>query len=358
MANSHVDGTPCIGWAARDNSGHLSPYKFNRRPTGADDVLFRVTHCGMCHAELVWLFNQLGDAKYPMVPGHEVVGIVTEVGSNVAKFKVGDRVGVGCYIGSCRDCEYCNEDLENVCAKKSILTYNDHDVDGTITAGGYSSHMVSHQRYVLRIPENLPSAVAAPLLCAGITVYSPLMRHKMNQPGKHLGVIGLGGLGHMAVKFGKAFGLKVTVLSTSESKREEALSVLGADFFIATNNDSQVKAGVGTLDFIVDTASAEHPLNLYLPLLKTTGTIALVGIARELSFAPYLLCMGLKTVTGSITGGIKETQEMLDFCGKNNITPMIEIIPIDYSNEALQRLLNKDVRYRFVIDIENTLKDC
>uniref|UniRef100_A0AAU6NEE6 Cinnamyl alcohol dehydrogenase 3 n=1 Tax=Haplomitrium mnioides TaxID=56921 RepID=A0AAU6NEE6_9MARC len=357
MVNSLIGEGNCIGYAARDSSGFLSPYKFTRRPTGVDDVSFRVTHCGMCHAELVWLFNLMGDAMYPMVPGHEVIGVVTEVGSNVDRFKIGDRVGVGCFVGSCRECEYCNDGQEHVCVKHCILTYNGIDVDGTVTNGGYSSHMVTHQRYVLKIPDRLSPAEAAPLLCAGITVYSPMMRHGMNKPGKRLGVVGLGGLGHMAVKFGKAFGLEVTVLSTSESKREEAISVLGADNFVVTTKDPEVKAAVGTLDFIVDTASAEHPLDLYLSLLKTGGILSLVGICKELKFAPTSICLGLKTVSGSVTGGIKETQEMLDFCSEHSVTPMIELIDIDYANTALKRMNDKDVRYRFVIDVENTLHE-
>ncbi|KAJ7551812.1 hypothetical protein O6H91_06G031600 [Diphasiastrum complanatum] len=347
----------CLGWAARDSSGTLSPYKFSRREPGADDVSFKITHCGICYAEVVWLFNKLGDAKYPMVPGHEIVGIVTAVGSNVSNFQKGERVGVGCIVGSCRDCEFCDDGKENYCAKRTVATYNGVDVDGTITKGGYSSYVVVHQRYVVKIPEKLPLHFAAPLLCAGITVYSPMKRHGMDTPGKHLGVIGLGGLGHMAVKFGKAFGLKVSVLSTSPGKREEALTVLGADNFIVTSNEAELKAAEKSMDYIIDTASGEHPLDNFITLLKTSGVIVLVGVPHVCSFAPINLILGMKTISGSMIGGIKETQDMINFCAEHEVHPLIEIVPISYANKAIERLRNKDVRYRFVIDIADSLHD-
>ncbi|KAG6553083.1 hypothetical protein Mapa_005420 [Marchantia paleacea] len=350
MAGEHN----CYGWAALDDKGLLGPYKFTRRPTGPDDVTFRITHCGMCHAELVWVFNKHGDSKYPMVPGHEVVGVVTEVGSNVTRFKEGDRVGVGTIVYSCRECETCKDGMQIICPDR-VLTYNDYDRDGTLTAGGYSSHMVCDQDHVLAIPENLPLAEAAPLLCAGITVYSPMMRLGMNKAGQTLGVIGLGGLGHMAVKFAKAFGMKVTVMSTSEGKREEALSVLGADTFINTSDHAQVEAARNSIHNIIDTVPSEHPLDLYLPLLKNRGNLVIIGFPREHKFAPHNLILGFKSISGSITGSIAETQAMLDFCAEKNVTPMIEMVDIKDCNEALQRMLNKDVRYRFVIDIEKTL---
>ncbi|KAF8412900.1 hypothetical protein HHK36_000872 [Tetracentron sinense] len=346
----------CLGWAARDVSGVLSPYKFSRRVLGCDDVSLKITHCGVCYADILWTRNIHGDSKYPVVPGHEIVGIVKEVGSNVHRFKIGDHVGVGTYVNSCKDCEYCNDRLEIFCLKRAISTFNAVDVDGTITKGGYSSYTIVHERYCYVIPDNYPLALAAPLLCAGITVYSPMMRHKMNQPGKYLGVIGLGGLGHMAVKFGKAFGLNVTVFSTSISKKEEALNLLGADRFVISSDQQQMEALAKSLDFIVDTASGDHPFDPYLSLLKTAGIFVLVGAPSEIKISPLSLLISKRTISGSATGGTKETQEMLDFCATHKIYPEIETIPIQYANEALERLINRDVKYRFVIDIENSLK--
>ncbi|KAG8635660.1 probable cinnamyl alcohol dehydrogenase 1 isoform X1 [Manihot esculenta] len=346
----------CFAWAARDPSGVLSPYKFKRRTTGEDDVSLKITHCGICYADVIWTRNKLGDSKYPLVPGHEIVGMVQEAGPNVSRFKPGDRVGVGTYVNSCKECEYCNDREEVHCEKGSVFTFNAIDLDGTITKGGYSSYIVVHERYCFMIPDDYPLALAAPLLCAGITVYNPMMRHGMNQPGKSLGVIGLGGLGHMAVKFGKAFGLKVTVFSTSISKKEEALGVLGADNFVVSSDQEQMKALSKSLDFIVDTASGDHPFDPYMSLLKTAGVLVLVGFPSEVKFSPASLILGMRTVSGSITGGTKVTQEMLDFCAAKKIYPEIELIPIDYANEALERVVKRDVKYRFVIDIENSLK--
>ncbi|CAL5388228.1 unnamed protein product [Camellia sinensis] len=304
----------CHGWAARDASGYLSPYNFARRAVESNDVSLKITHCGVCYADVVWTRNKLGDSEYPLVPGHEIAGIVKEVGSNVHHFKVGDHVGVGTYVNSCRDW------------------------------------------YCFRIPNDYPLAAAAPLLCAGITVYSPMMRHKMNQPGKSLGVIGLGGLGHLAVKFGKAFGLSVTVFSTSITKKDEALNKLGADKFVISSDEEQMKAMVNSLNFVIDTASGDHPFDPYMKLLKTGGTLVLVGVPSEVKLNPISLIMGMKSISGSATGGTKERQEMLDFCAAQKIYPEIEIIPIEYINEALERLIKGDVKYRFVINIENSLK--
>ncbi|CAK9860347.1 unnamed protein product [Sphagnum jensenii] len=347
----------CIGYGAHNDKGLLVPIEFKRRIAGPDDVTFRITHCGVCYAEVKWVFNKIGTTKYPIVPGHEVVGVVTAVGDNVKRFQVGDRVGVGPFCNSCQKCEYCSKNMENSCLKQPILTYDGIDVDGSVTKGGFSNAMVTHQRFCVKIPDTLASDVAAPLLCAGITVYSPMMRHHMNQAGKSLGVIGLGGLGHMAVKFGQAFGLHVTVLSTSPAKEEEALRVLGADAFIVSKDEAAMKAAAGSLDFIVDTASGMHPLDPYLSLLKQEGIITIVSAPPEMKFTPAILFRGLKTISGSCIGGMKEMQEMLHFCAEKGVTPMIETIPINYANEALKRLQNKDVRYRFVIDIENSLKE-
>ncbi|XP_061370826.1 probable cinnamyl alcohol dehydrogenase 1 [Gastrolobium bilobum] len=356
MSSKGVISEDCLGWAAKDASGVLSPYKFSRRALGKEDVYIKITHCGICYADVVWTRNKHGDSMYPVVPGHEIAGIVTKVGSDVHRFKVGDHIGVGTYVNSCRDCEYCNDRLESHCLKGLVLTFNGVDFDGTITKGGYSSYIVVHERYCFVIPKSYPLASAAPLLCAGITVYTPMMRHKMNQPGKSLGVIGLGGLGHMAVKFGKAFGLSVTVISSSMSKKEEALSLLGADKFVVSSDQEQMMALAKSLDFIIDTASGDHPFDPYMSLLKTSGVLVLVGFPSEVKFSPANLILGMKSVSGSLTGGTKDTQEMIDFCAANGIYPNIEVIPIEYVNEAIERVINKDIKYRFVIDIENSLK--
>lgn len=313
-------------------------------------------YCGICYADVIWSRNKLGTSKYPLVPGHEISGIVREIGTNVQRIKVGDRVGVGTYVNSCRECEYCDDYLENYCSKGSVHTFDGLDSDGTITKGGYSSYIVVHERYCFGIPEKYPLELAAPLLCAGITVYNPMIRHNMNQPGKSLGIIGLGGLGHLAVKFGKAFGLKVTVFSTSISKKEESLNVLGADDFVISSDEKAMAAFTKSLDFIINTASGDISFDSYLQLLKTTGVLVLVGFPSEVKFSPVHLALAARSVTGSITGGTKQTQEMLNFCATHKIYPDIELIPIQYVNEALERLINKDVKYRFVIDVANSLK--
>ncbi|KAJ0097820.1 hypothetical protein Patl1_28344 [Pistacia atlantica] len=326
MAKSPEEQHPvkAFGWAATDPSGHLSPFKFSRRETGDEDVRFKVLYCGICHSDLHSIKNEWGNSIYPMVPGHEIVGEVTEVGGKVTKVKIGDKVGVGCLVGACHSCDNCVNDLENYCPKWT-LTYNSINTDGTITYGGYSDHMVANQRYIVRFPDNMPLDAGAPLLCAGITVYSPLKYYGLAKAGKHIGVVGLGGLGHVAVKFAKAFGAKVT-------------------------------AAMGTLDGIIDTVSAVHPLLPLLSLLKSNGKLIMVGAPEKpLELPIFPLLMGRKTVAGSIIGGMKETQEMVDFAAKHNITADIEVISMDYVNTAMERLAKADVRYRFVIDIGNTL---
>ncbi|XP_078445790.1 cinnamyl-alcohol dehydrogenase [Wolffia australiana] len=345
----------CFGWAARDDSGILSPYSFTRRVLRPDDVSIKITHCGVCYADVAWTRNIIRNSIYPVVPGHEIVGVVSAIGANVNTFKVNDIVGVGTIVNSCRQCEYCDEGVEIHCSKV-VHTFNEVDEDGSITKGGYSSHIVVHERYCHRIPEGYPAALAAPLLCAGITVYNPMIRHKMNQPGKSLGVIGLGGLGHLAVKFGKAFGLKVTVLSTSLSKKDEALNLLGADGFVVSSDANQMKALANSLDFIIDTASGDHPFDPYMALLKVHGVFVLVGFPSEIKMRPISLNLGGKTLAGSLTGGVALTKEMIEFCAAHKIYPNVEMIGIESINEALERVVNKDVRYRFVIDIENTMK--
>ncbi|KAK4263053.1 hypothetical protein QN277_028529 [Acacia crassicarpa] len=345
-----------FGWAARDPSGLLSPFNFSRRETGEKDVAFKVLYCGVCHSDLHMLKNEWGVSTYPLVPGHEIVGIVKEVGSKVEKFKVGDKVGVGCMVGSCKSCQSCSDNLENYCPKM-ILTYGSKYVDGSATYGGYSDLMVAEERFVIRIPDGLALDFAAPLLCAGITVYSPLRYFGLDKPGLHVGVVGLGGLGHLGVKFAKAFGAKVTVISTSPNKKEEAIERLGADSFVLSTEPVQIKAVLGTLDGIIDTVSAAHPLLPLLGLLKSHGKLVLLGIPEKTLDVPvFPLIMGRKTIAGSSIGGIKETQEMMNFASKHNVKPDIEVIPMDYVNTAMERLLKADVKYRFVIDIGNTLK--
>ncbi|XP_059657708.1 probable mannitol dehydrogenase [Cornus florida] len=345
-----------FGWAARDESGVLSPFKFSRRKTGRQDVKFRVLYCGICHSDLHSIKNEWGVTKYPVVPGHEIVGIVMEVGRKVKNFKVGDKVGVGCMVGACHSCDNCNNNLENYCPKM-ILTYNSTYYDGTPTYGGYSDVMVTKEHFVVRIPDNMPLDAGAPLLCAGITVYSPLKYYGLDKAGMHLGVVGLGGLGHVAVKFAKAFGAKVTVISTSPGKRNEAIERLGADSFLVSREEDQMQAAMGTMDGIIDTVSAVHPLPPLLGLLKSHAKLVLVGAPdKPLELPVFPLLVGRKLVAGSGIGGMKETQEMLDFAAKHNITADVEVISMDYVNTAMERLQKADVRYRFVIDVGNTLK--
>ncbi|XP_062100736.1 probable mannitol dehydrogenase [Humulus lupulus] len=358
MAKSYEEEHPkkAFGWAARDSSGVLSPFHFSRRENGEKDVTFKVMYCGICHSDLHMLKNEWGVSTYPLVPGHEIVGMVTEVGSKVQKFKVGDKVGVGCMVGSCGSCDSCANDLENYCPKM-ILTYAAKYHDGTTTYGGYSDIMVADEHFIVRIPDSLPLDAAAPLLCAGITVYSPLKYYGLDKPGLHVGIVGLGGLGHVAVKFAKALGTKVTVISTSPNKKQEAIEHLGADSFLVSRDQEQVQAANGTMDGIIDTVSAVHPLLPLIGLLKPHGKLVMVGAPEKpLELPAFSLILGRKIVGGSSIGGMKETQEMIDVAAKHNITADIEVIPIDYVNTATERLLKADVRYRFVIDIANTMK--
>lgn len=348
---------PAFGWAARDPSGLLSPFKFSRRTTGEKDVKFKVFFCGICHSDLHSVRNEWGFSTYPLVPGHEIVGEVVEVGSKVEKFKAGDKVGVGCLVGSCGSCDSCHDQLENYCPKM-ILTYGAMYHDGTMTHGGYSNMMVVDEHFAIKFPQNMPLDAGAPLLCAGITVYSPMKFFGLDHPGIHLGLVGLGGLGHVAVKFAKAMGVKVTVISSSPGKREEALQRLGADAFLISSDTNQVQAAMGTMDGIIDTVSAVHPILPLIGLLKQNGKLVLVGAPdRPLELPVFPLIFGRKIVAGSCIGGIQETQEMIDFAAKHKITADIEVISIDYVNTAMDRLAKGDVKYRFVIDIGNTLKE-
>eukprot|EP00198_Chlamydomonas_reinhardtii_P003834 XP_001693170.1 predicted protein [Chlamydomonas reinhardtii] len=355
-----VDGKPatsCIGYAAHDNAGVLVPMTFDRAAPGPSDVRIQITHCGICHSDLHMVKNEWNNAIYPMVPGHEIVGIVTEVGEGVTKFKPGDRAGVGCMVDSCGSCEFCKAECgEQQFCKGQVLTYSSKLPDGTVTKGGYSDFIVVKESFVLRIPDSLPLDATAPLLCAGITTYSPLRHFGLDKPGMRLGVVGLGGLGHMAVKIGKGLGLHVTVISTSEAKREEAVKHLGADAFIVSKDSGQMQAAAGSLDGIIDTVSAKHDLAAMVALLRVDGRLVLVGVPEvPLDLPSAALIFKRAMVSGSLIGGIKQTQEMLDFCGEKGITASIEKIPIDYVNTAYERMLRSDVRYRFVIDIQGSL---
>ncbi|KAK9949334.1 hypothetical protein M0R45_004863 [Rubus argutus] len=345
-----------FGWAARDSSGVLSPFKFSRRETGEKDVRFKVLYCGICHSDISIAKNDWSTTTYPVVPGHELVGVVTEVGCKVTKFKVGDRVGVGYMVESDRTCDNCVHHLENYCPNL-VETFNAKYYDGTMTYGGYSNNMVADEHFIVRIPDNLPLDGVAPLLCAGITTYSPLRYYGLDKPGMHLGVNGLGGLGHVAVKFAKVLGLKVTVISTSPNKKKAAIEHLHADAFLLSTDQDQMQAAEGTMDGIIDTVPAVRPLEPLINLLKTNGKVVTVGIAAKPLDLPVLpLDLGRKMVAGSGFGGMKETQEMIDFAAEHSITADVEVIPIDYLNTAMERVVKKDVRFRFVIDIENTLK--
>ena len=339
------------GYAALKPGVDMESWTFERRPVGAKDVQFDVAYCGVCHSDLHQVRNDWFPGIFPMVPGHEIVGKVVAVGDEVTKFKVGDLAAVGCMVDSCRSCENCKDGLEQYCLKGASLTYNSLEQDGTTpTYGGYSNTIVTNEDFVLKLSDKLDLAATAPLLCAGITTYSPLKYWKVGK-GHRLAVVGLGGLGHMGVKFGVAFGAEVTVLSTSANKEEDAKK-LGAHHFVVTKDEAQVEAAKNSFDFILDTVSAEHDFSLYLSMLKTNGTHILVGLPSEpLQVPPFGIVGGRKSVAGSSIGGIQETQEMLDFCAENNIVSDIELIDIKDIQTAYERMEKGDVRYRFVIDL-------
>lgn len=342
---------PVKGYAAQNTKTPLTPYAFNRREVGKHDVLIDIHYCGICHSDIHQVRDEWGGSAFPMVPGHEIVGLVTEVGSDVKKFKKGDRVGVGCFVDSCRTCDSCHEGLEQYCEEGMTATYNSKTRDGKeATQGGYSTKIVVDENYVLRVPENLAMDAAAPLLCAGITLYSPL-RHWKVGPGKRVAIMGLGGLGHMGVKLAHAMGADVTVLSHSMSKEADAKR-LGADHFYATADSKTFEKLANSFDLIICTVSAKLDWNMYLNLLKRDAAMVVVGVpADSIPLNAFPLIANRRSLAGSLIGGIKETQEMLDFCGKHNIVSDIELIPIQQVNEAYERVLKSDVRYRFVIDI-------
>jgi len=340
------------GYAALQAGAALEPFSFERRPVGSKDVLIAIDYCGVCHSDIHQARDEWGGSIFPMVPGHEVVGIVTKVGGDVKSVREGETVGVGCFVDSCRTCPSCTKGLEQYCELGMILTYNGLDKDGQPTYGGYSNQIVVHEQYLLKIPQPLAPEGVAPLLCAGITTYSPLRQWGVGK-GHKLGVVGLGGLGHMAVKFGKAFGAEVTVFSRTDAKRKEA-ERLGAIDFAATLQEGTFTRLTRQFDFIIDTVSGAHDYNAYLELLKTDGTYIVVGAPSEpISIGAFPLILRRRRLVGSLIGGIRETQEMLNFCGEHGITSDVEVISIQQINEAYERVLRGDVRFRFVIDMES-----
>ena len=338
------------GYAATDASKPLAPFSFERREPGDDDVVIDIKYCGVCHSDIHTARNEWGFTAFPVVPGHEIAGIVTAVGKNVTSFKVGDRAGVGCFVDSCTTCATRDVDLEQY-LPGLVQTYNSVEADGvTPTQGGYSDHIVVKEGYVLSIPESMPLDAAAPLMCAGITLYSPL-HHWQAGPGKTVAIVGMGGLGHMGVKIAHAMGAHVTVLSQSLSKKEDGLK-FGADEYYATSDPETFKKLAGTFDLIVCTVSAGIDWNAYLGLLKVDGAMVQVGAPEKpVPVSAFSLIPGRKSLSGSMIGSIKETQQMLDFCAKHGIAADIELIDIKDVNEAYERVLKSDVRYRFVIDM-------
>ena len=345
-----------IGYAAQTSTAPLAPMKFNRRAPRPDDVAIEVLYCGVCHSDIHQARNEWGFAVYPVMPGHEIVGKVTAVGDKVTQHKVGDLVGVGCMVDSCRECSACKEDLEQYCLEGATMTYCTPDrVDGTNTMGGYSDSIVVSEHFVVRIPENLDPASAAPLLCAGITTYSPLQHYGV-EAGDKVGILGMGGLGHMGIKFAKAMGAEVTLFTRSASKAEEAFKQ-GADHVIVSTDPEQMKAAADSFDFLLDTIPVPHDLNPYLETLRFDGVHILVGLIEPVDPAlnAFNLVFKRRVLAGSLIGGIAETQEMLDFSAANGITCDIEMLDIKNINEAFERVVKGDVKYRFVIDMK-TLK--
>jgi len=340
------------GYAATAAGAPLAPFTFERREVRPHDVGIDIKFCGICHSDIHQVRDEWGGSQFPMVPGHEIAGIVSHIGTGVTKFKVGDRVGVGCFVDSCRVCENCKAGLEQFCTVGMIGTYNAVDKDGTLTMGGYSERIVVDENYTLRIPENLPLDAAAPLLCAGITLYSPL-KHWNAGPGKNVAIVGLGGLGHMGVKLAHALGAEVTVLSQSLSKEADGKR-LGADHYYATSDPVTFAKLAGSFDLIINTVSAALDWNQYLRLLKANGAMVVVGIPDQaVPIEAFNLVMGRRSLAGSLIGGIAETQEMLDFCAKHDITSDIELVNVEGINAAYDRVVKSDVRYRFVIDMSS-----
>ena len=334
----------------------LAPFSIERRAPDAEDVCIDILYCGICHTDVHMAHNDWGTTVYPLVPGHEIVGRVSDVGSSVSKFAQGDLVAVGCMVDSCRSCQPFENNLEQYCEKGAVMTSNSVDArhGKQVTRGGYSQHIVVNQGYVLRVPDNLDPAGAAPLLCAGITTWSPL-KHWNVGPGKTVGVIGLGGLGHLGVKFAHALGARVVMITTSAEKGKDAQR-LGADEVLLSTDGEAMKTNQAQFDFLLDTVPVAHPLDPYIALLKLDGTLAMVGVLEQMEgFHAAQLARKRRIVTSSLIGGIRETQEMLDFCAEHNVLSDIELIDIQDINSAYDRMMNNDVKYRFVIDMA-TLK--
>jgi uncharacterized zinc-type alcohol dehydrogenase-like protein len=344
------------GYAAQNAGEALAPFTFERRDPGPQDVVIDIQYCGVCHTDIHMTNNDWGMSTFPMVPGHEIVGRVVKVGSSVKKFKSGDSVGVGCMVDSCRNCVNCQDGQEQYCVNGMTLTYGSPEKHiGGFTYGGYSNNIVVDEAFVLKISSKLDIASTAPLLCAGITTYSP-MRHWNVVAGQKVGVVGLGGLGHMALKFARSFDTHVVQFTTSPNKREDALR-LGAHEVVLSRDEDAMKAHSNSFDFILDTVSAPHDLNALLPLLKRDGNLVLVGLPTEApTVAPGGLIWARRSLAGSLIGGVRETQEMLDYCAERGITSDIEVIPIQKINEAFQRVVKADVKYRFVIDMKSLEK--
>lgn len=341
---------PVHGYAALTATDALVPFRFERRDPRPNDVVIAIQFCGVCHSDIHSVRNDWGGAVHPMVPGHEIVGRVVGVGAAVTKFREGDRVGVGCMVDSCQQCATCKRDLEQYCENGATFTYNDKDRhDQRPTYGGYSQAIVVSDRFVVSIPDALDLASAAPLLCAGITTWSPL-RHWKVGPGTRLAVIGLGGLGHMALKLGKALGAEVTLFTRSPGKEADARR-LGADHVVLSTDKAQMKAVARRFDLVIDTVPNDHELDPYVPVLAIDGTIVLVGYLGPTKVKSTPLILGRRAVAGSVIGGIAETQEMLNFCGEHRITADIETIAIADIDRAYERMMNSDVKYRFVIDL-------
>lgn len=346
MINTH-------GYAAQDANSPLQPFSFERRDPGPNDVHIEILFCGICHSDLHQARNEWQNTVYPVVPGHEIVGRVISVGSNVQKFQPGEMAGVGCLVDSCRHCPECEDHLEQYC-DAAVYTYNGKDKHtGNMTLGGYSNHIVVDQDFVLKISDKLDPAAVAPLLCAGITTYSP-MRHWNVKPGDKVGIVGLGGLGHMAVKLAHAFSARTVLFTTSPDKVEDAKR-LGADEVVISKNPVAMEKHTASFDFILNTVAAPHNLDPYLALLKRDGTMCMLGVPDSPHPSPSVanLIFKRRCLAGSLIGGLKETQEMLDFCAEHNITSDIELIPIQQVNIAYERMLKSDVKYRFVIDMKS-----
>ncbi len=347
------------GYAAKSAKSPLTAYSFERREPRDHDVVIDIHYCGICHSDIHQVNNEWKGSTFPMVPGHEITGIVSKVGSRVTRYRLGDRVAVGNFVDSCRKCNPCQNGLEQYCLEGATWTYNAVErANGTQsipTQGGYSSKIVVDENYVLSIPDSLPLDRTAPLLCAGITLYSPLIHWKAG-PGKKVAIIGLGGLGHIGVKIAHTLGAEVTVLSRSVEKQEESKS-LGADSYYATSDPTTFKKLRGYFDLIINTASVEVDLNRYMRLLALDGTLVLVGLPeKQMQISAFSLTIARRSLAGSVIGGLQQTQQMLDFCSKNDLSCDIELIPIQSVNRAYERVLSSDVRYRFVIDVINSLK--